>query len=80
MLEKATSNFKGIVAKEKVMEGSKGERTTHVLKTDEGNFPLRLKTSNPFYDEYFEKFIGKKVEVEGIKKISYLQVQQIIEI
>ncbi|MES2776257.1 MAG: hypothetical protein V4722_18930 [Bacteroidota bacterium] len=72
-------NFKGMVTKVKVMEGSKSERTTHVLKTTKGDFPLRLKSSNPFYDNYFEKFEGKEVDVEGVKKVSYLQVKNIEE-
>ena len=80
MLEKANTNFTGTIVKETVMEGSKSERLTHVLKTPDGNFPLRLKTSNPFYDGYFDQFIGKQVEVQGSKKISYLQVDQINEI
>ena len=72
-------NFKGTVTKVKVMEGSKSERITHVLKTTKGEFPLRLKSSNPFYDGYFEQFEGKEVEVEGVKKVSYLQVKNIEE-
>jgi hypothetical protein len=51
------NQFKGTVVKVKVMEGSKSERTTHVLKN-----------SNPFYDDYFEKFEGKEVVMEGLKK------------
>jgi len=72
--------FKGTVKKVAVMEGSKSERTTHVLKTTKGEFPLRLKTSNPFYDPYFEQFEDKEVRVEGVKKTSYLQVQKIEEV
>ena len=77
MLE--NDNFKGTVIKVKVMEGSKSERTTHVLKTSKGEFPLRLKSSDPFYDTYFEKFEDKEVNVEGVKKVSYLQVKNIEE-
>jgi hypothetical protein len=62
------NQFKGTVVKVKVMEGSKSERTTHVLKN-----------SNPFYDDYFEKFEGKEVVMEGVKKVSYLQVKNIEE-
>ena len=72
-------HFKGTVVKVKVMEGSKNERTTHVLKNSKGEFPLRLKSSNPFYDDYFEKFEGKEVTIHGVKKVSYLQVKNIAE-
>ncbi len=71
------NQFKGTVVKVKVMEGSKSERTTHVLKNSKGEVPLRLKSSNPFYDGYFEKFEGKEVAIEGVKKVSYLQVKNI---
>ena len=50
MSENNNDIFKGTVEKQTVMEGSKSERTAHVLKTAKGEFPLRLKTSNPFYD------------------------------
>ncbi len=79
MSENTNETFKGKVEKVTVMEGSKSERSTYVLKTSKGEFPLRLKTSNPFYDPYFEQFDGKEVKVEGVKKTSYLQVQKIEE-
>ncbi len=79
MSENNKDTFKGKVEKLTVMEGSKSERTTHVLKTSQGEFPIRLKTSNPFYDPYFEQFEGKDVKVEGVKKTSYLQVKKIEE-
>jgi hypothetical protein len=69
--------FTGVVAKEKVMRGSKSERVTLVLKTASWELPLRRRGGDPFYDSYFEDFIGKKVKVEGVKKISYLQVHDI---
>jgi hypothetical protein len=77
MLE--NEKYKGTVVKKIIKAGSKSEKTTHVLKTNSGEYAIRLKTSHLLYDPYFEQFEGKEVAIEGKKKISYLQVKNITE-
>lgn len=79
-VSKRSSNvFTGKVIKQVVLPGSKNEHMAHVLKAGDGVHRLKRIGSNPYYDDYFDQFIGKEVEIEGTKKISYLQVHSIKE-
>ncbi len=75
--KRSLHKFTGIVEKEPVMKGSKSEHNAHVLKTDNNTFKLRTPGGNPFHETVFDDYLGKKVTVEGIRKISYLQVHDI---
>ncbi len=77
--DKITTQYSGRVKKEKVLPGSKNEHEAFVLETAEGSYRLKRIGGNPYYDDMFENYLNKEVLIEGIKKISYLQVHKIEE-
>lgn len=77
--DKITEQYTGKIKKEKVLPGSKNEHEAFVLETADGNYRLKRIGGNPYYDDLFENYLNKEVSIEGIKKISYLQVHKIQE-
>lgn len=55
----------GHVTKKLFAAGSKSEREAVVLVTDEGEFVLRRKGGNPFFDSQLEDLVGKTIRCEG---------------
>lgn len=77
--DKITERYTGKLKREKVLPGSKNEHDAFILETNEGNFRLKRIGGNPYYDDFFETYLNKEVTIDGIKKISYLQVHKIEE-
>ena len=57
--------LKGSVIKKRIAVGSKSEHEAVVLTTDEGEYVLRRKGGNPFFDEELEKLVGRRIMCEG---------------
>jgi hypothetical protein len=57
--------LKGSVIKKLTAAGSKSEHEAVVLITDEGEYVLRRKGGNPFFDEELENLVGKRILCEG---------------
>ncbi|HEX8747604.1 MAG TPA: hypothetical protein VF717_10420 [Pyrinomonadaceae bacterium] len=57
--------LKGSVIRKLIAAGSKSEREAIVLTTDKGEYVLRRKGGNPFFDEALEKLVGKRILCEG---------------
>ena len=55
----------GRVTKKLFAEGSKSEREAVVLVTDAGEYVLRRKGGNPFFDAELETLVGKSIKGEG---------------
>jgi hypothetical protein len=55
----------GLVTKKLFAAGSKSEREAIILMTDEGEYVLRRKGGNPFFDEELENLVGKHIRCEG---------------
>lgn len=55
----------GHVVKKLFAAGSKSEREAVIIVTDEGEFVLRRKGGNPFFDAALEKLVGKRIRCEG---------------
>ena len=71
------SSLDGVVIKEKLGGASKSAHTGFVLKTKKGQIKLRREGGNPFYDEFFEKYENKPVNVEGYNMDQYFLVTKI---
>ncbi len=56
---------------------SKSAHTSFVLHTKDGNIKLRREGGNPFYDDFFEKYEGKSIAVEGFDMGQYFLVSDI---
>ena len=64
--------------KKKDMGGtSKSAHTSFVLQTKDGGVKLRREGGNPFYDDFFEKYEGKDIAVEGFDMGQYFLVSNI---
>ncbi|HEX8175023.1 MAG TPA: hypothetical protein VF543_07890 [Pyrinomonadaceae bacterium] len=57
--------LKGSVIKKHIAAGSKSEHEAIVLTTDEGEYVLRRKGGNPFFDKALENLVGKRIRCEG---------------
>jgi hypothetical protein len=55
----------GQVAKKPFAAGSKSEREAVILVTDAGEYVLRRKGGNPFFDKELENLVGKRICCEG---------------
>lgn len=55
----------GRVAKKMFAAGSKSEHEAIVLVTSEGEYVLRRKGGNPFFDAELEGLVGKSINCEG---------------
>lgn len=55
----------GQVTKKLFAAGSKSERETVILVTDDGEYVLRRKGGNPFFDGELESLVGKHISCEG---------------
>lgn len=56
----------GRVTKAILYAGTKSEHEGIVLTTPEGEFKLRRRMGNPFWDEVLAQLEGKEIEGEGI--------------
>lgn len=55
----------GHVTKKLFAAGSKSEREAVILVTKKGEYVLRRKGGNPFFDEELESLVGKRIHCEG---------------
>lgn len=55
----------GHVTKKLFAAGSKSEREAVILVTDKGEFVLRRKGGNPFFDAELEGLVGKRIRCTG---------------
>lgn len=55
----------GRVTRKLFAAGSKSEREAVILTTDEGEYVLRRKGGNPFFDRELENLVGKRISCEG---------------
>ena len=58
--------LRGRVTKAVLYAGTKSEHEGIVLTTPEGEFKLRRRMGNPFWDEVLAQLEGKEIEGEGI--------------
>lgn len=58
--------LRGHVSKKLLFAGTKSEHEGIVLMTSQGEFKLRQKSGNPFWDEGLEHLEGKEIEGKGI--------------
>lgn len=56
----------GTVVERVFGKGSKSERTAIYLETDDGDYHLRRRGGNPFFDPELKKLIGEKVKATGM--------------
>ena len=67
----------GRVGKKELGGTSKSAHTSFVLQTKNGDIKLRREGGNPFYDDFFEKYEGKNISVEGFDMGQYFLVSDI---
>jgi len=67
----------GTVVKTSLGGASKSAHQGFALQQDNSNIALRRQGGNPFYDNYFEKFEGRTVQVEGFDMGQYFLVSDI---
>jgi hypothetical protein len=67
----------GRVEKKEMGGTSKSAHTSFVLQTNDGDIKLRREGGNPFYDDFFEKYEGKNIVVEGFDMGPYFLVADI---
>jgi hypothetical protein len=67
----------GIVKKKDIGGVSKSAHQGFVLQTKDRNIKLRREGGNPFYDDFFEKYEGKHIAVEGYDMEQYFLVSDI---
>jgi len=67
----------GRVEKKELGGTSKSAHTSFVLQTKNGAIKLRRESGNPFYDDFFEKYEGKNISVEGFDMGQYFLVSDI---
>jgi hypothetical protein len=67
----------GKVGKKEMGGTSKSAHTSFVLQTNDGDIKLRREGGNPFYDDFFEKYEGKNIAVEGFDMGPYFLVSDI---
>jgi hypothetical protein len=57
--------FRGDVVRKAVAAGSKSERSAVVLRTDNGDFVLRIVGGNAFADQRLDALVGTRIRAEG---------------
>ena len=67
----------GKVGKKDMGGTSKSAHTSFVLQTKDGEVKLRREGGNPFYDDFFEKYEGKNIAVEGFDMGQYFLVSDV---
>ena len=67
----------GKVGKKEMGGTSKSAHTSFVLQTKDGDIKLRREGGNPFYDDFFEKYEGRNIAVEGFDMGQYFLVSDI---
>jgi len=67
----------GKVEKKELGGTSKSAHTALVLQTKDGDVKLRREGGNPFYDDFFEKYEGKEITVEGFDMEQYFLVTRV---
>jgi len=67
----------GKVVKTSLGGTSKSAHQGFALQQDNSSIALRRQGGNPFYDDYFEKFEGRDVQVEGFNMDQYFLVSDI---
>jgi len=67
----------GKVEKKELGGTSKSAHTAFVLQTKDGDVKLRREGGNPFYDDFFEKYEGKEITVEGFDMEQYFLVTHV---
>ncbi len=67
----------GKIEKKDMGGTSKSAHTSFVLQTKDGDVKLRREGGNPFYDDFFEKYEGKDIAVEGFDMGQYFLVTNI---
>ena len=67
----------GKVEKKELGGTSKSANTSFVLQTNDGDIKLRREGGSPFYDNFFEKYEGKNIAVEGFDMEQYFLVTEI---
>jgi hypothetical protein len=67
----------GKVEKKTLGGGSKMAHEGFVLQTKDGAIKLRRDGGNPFYDEFFERYEGRTITVEGYNMDQYFLVVDI---
>ena len=67
----------GKVGKKDMGGTSKSAHTGFVLQTKDGDVKLRREGGNPFYDDFFEKYEGRNIAVEGFDMGQYFLVSDI---
>jgi hypothetical protein len=60
-----TDRFVGTVTRRRIATGSKSERESVVLSTDNGDLLLRRPEGNPFVDPVLDELVGKRLLCEG---------------
>jgi hypothetical protein len=60
-----TETFEGTVIRRRVAPGSKSERESVLLSTEQGDLLLRRQGGNPFADPILDDLVGKRVRFEG---------------
>lgn len=55
----------GRVTKKLFGAGSKSEHEAVIIVTDAGEYVLRRRSGNPFFDEELENLVGKKIRCDG---------------
>jgi hypothetical protein len=67
----------GKVVKTTLGGTSKSAHQGFVLEQGDSSMPLRRQGGNPFYDDFFEKFEGRNVQVEGYDMEQYFLISDI---
>lgn len=67
----------GKVEKKEMGGRSKSAHAGFVLQTKNGDIKLRREGGNPFYDDFFEKYEGMSISVEGFDMGQYFLVSDI---
>jgi hypothetical protein len=67
----------GKVEKKEMGGASKSAHTGFVLQTKDGDVKLRREGGNPFYDDFFERYEGRHIAVEGFDMGQYFLVSDI---
>jgi len=57
--------LKGRVTKKLFAAGSKSEHEAVIIVTGAGEYVLRRRGGNPFFDEELENLVGKKIRCDG---------------
>jgi hypothetical protein len=67
----------GKVEKKDMGGTSKSAHMGFVLQTKDGDVKLRREGGNPFYDNFFEKYEGRNIAVQGFDMGQYFLVSDI---